>query len=500
MGLERSVEDQISEIRYKAKITKGVADRTIREWFTKGIKAHDLADSAVVTELYLLYLPFWRFIAQGKAVACGYSEYTEKTGNVIRNIFEELIDEEFIWTECACDTGKCGITTLWLEPGDEIPYVRGSVVSMEPGGSAIEASRRGRDAVHKRIKETAAQRIEKLTLEKTFLIPKVFELVYAPVWVAHYEYKEGDYMVIVDGVKGEVLGGTSPINLTARTRMMILTLSAGGIMIGSSVAMLIHTGPYQLSEMFQIILLLLGIAMCMAAYPAFREGKTCAGSGTMLHISSLPPAIRIPKELTDHEILNHESTLLKCPFCGEEVEQPWGEVVSACKKCNHLLDITAKTVKVVPYDVAKPDLLSKAAMDPKEPDYIPFWKFDVDLKVTDQLAGGDTTTGLPDISGRRSYYICAGDIPRYVVEPWEIDLTIRNPEIVEDNAGRDGGKYLPILINQKTARELTEFLYLRYETEKPGILQVLRYSFKVNNARIVYIPYYKEETSYIPGI
>lgn len=117
----------------------------------------------------------------------------------------------------------------------------------------------------------------------------------------------------------------------------------------------------------------------------------------------------------------------------------------------------------------------------------------------DRLAGGDTATGLPNIAGKRSYYICAADIPRYLAEPWEIDLTIRNPEIVEVMGGRDG-TYMPILINQSTARELTEFLYLRYETEKPGILQVLRYDFTVENSRIVYIPYYKEQASYIPGI
>ncbi len=499
MGLERSVEDQVAEFYYKAKITRGVADRTFRTWFSKGIKAPDLGKCAEVSEMYLLYLPFWRFVAQGKAVACGYSEYTEQTGNVIRNIFEELIDDEFIWTECACDTGKYGIEKLWLDPGGEAPYVRGSVVSIEPGGSAVEASKRGREAVHEMIKTAVEKRIDTITLKKSFLIPKVFELVYATVWIAHYSYKGGHYTAIVDAVRGEVLGGTSPINLTASTRMMILSLAVGGIMIGSSVAMLIHTGPYQLAEMFQIILLLLGIAMCMAGYPAFKEWKTFVAAGTMQHIASLRPAVRIPKQLSDQEILNHDSTILQCPLCGEEMEQPWGEVITPCKKCSHLLDITADTVKIVPYDVAKPDLLAKVAMEGVKADFIPFWRFDVNFEVTDKLAGGDTKTGLPDIDGKRSYYICAADIPRYLAEPWEIDMTIRNPEIVEAVAGYEGN-YLPILINKNTARELTEFLYLRYETEKPGVLQVLRYNFTVENSRIVYIPYYKEETSYIPGI
>ena len=86
MGLERSIEDRIAEVMYRPKITKGVADRTVRDWFTKGIKAPDLPDKADMTELYLIYIPFWRFIAQGKAIACGYSEVGEKTSNVMRNI------------------------------------------------------------------------------------------------------------------------------------------------------------------------------------------------------------------------------------------------------------------------------------------------------------------------------------------------------------------------------------------------------------------------------
>ena len=123
----------------------------------------------------------------------------------------------------------------------------------------------------------------------------------------------------------------------------------------------------------------------------------------------------------------------------------------------------------------------------------------MDIEVTDKLAGGTTTTGLPEISGKRSYYICAADIPRYLAEKWEVDLTIRNPVIAELPMDQEVGLQ-PIVINQNTAKELTEFLFLRYEAEKPGVLQVLRYEYDVNEARIVYVPYYQLDKTYIPGI
>lgn len=499
MVLERSFEDRVAETMYKPKITKGVAERSVRGWFSKGVKAPDLAQNATIIENYLIFIPFWRFIAQGKAVACGYSEFKERTGNKIRNIYEELVDEEFVWTECACDTGKYGFKELWLEPGDEVSMEKGSVVAIEAGGSALEARERGKKAIRKMINETVSKRIETVTLDKSFLIPKVFELVYAPVWLIHYEYKDGHYTAAVDGVKGDVIGGTAPINMTARTRMMILSMSAGGIMIGSAVAMMILAGTHILLDIFPMILLLFGIALSMAAYPAFKEGKKFVSTGTMGYINNLHPAVRIPKQLTDHEILNRRSQNLTCPYCGEVVEQPWGEVVTPCTECGKLLEITSDEVKPVPYDVAKSDLLASIAMKGEKPEYIPFWRFDCDVEITDFLSGGDSATGLPDITGKRTYYICCGDVPRYIAEPWEIDLTIRNPEIVEDFNKFNSG-FNKILINKKTAQELTEFLYLRYQTEKPGILQVLRYNFTAENARIVYIPYYKEEGKYIPGV
>ena len=497
MVLERAKEDRIAEVYYPVKITKGIADKIAQNWLMKGLKATDLNTAAIIEESYLLYIPFWRFIAQGKAVACGFSEYTEKNGNVIRNNYEELIDEEYVWTKCACDTGKHGIKELWLDPGHESPYVPGSIPVMDAGGSATDAIEEARNNIRERMTNKASKRIDSITLDKSFLIPKVFELVYAPVWITHYTYKGGNYTVLVDGIKGDVIGGTSPINMNARTRLMIISFGVGGIMIGATIGLLINSEKFVVSQMVQFIVLLIGVAICMIAYPAFRTGKRVTSEGTMEKINQLRPALRIPKELVDSDVLSHKNTVLQCPKCGNILERPWGELVSPCEKCGVLLDMDSAKAEIVPHKVVKPNLLSQAAMN-SDPEYIPFWCFDTSIKVNDYLAIGDVETGLPDIQGRRFYYICAADIPRYISEPWEIDLTIRNPEMTDtEELVKDS---MPIQINQKTARELVEFLYLRYETEKPGVLQVLRYDFQVYSTKIVYLPYYKEEGRYIPGV
>ena len=498
MVLERAKEDRIAESYYPVKITKGIADKTAQNWLMKGLKATDLNTAAIIEESYLLYFPFWRYIAQGKAVACGFAEYKEKNGNIIRNNYEELIDEEYIWTKCACDTGKLGINNLWLDPGHELPYVAGSIPVMDAGGSATDAIEEAREYIRKEIVKTASKRIDTVTFEKSFLIPKVFEIVYAPVWITHYSYKGGNYTVLVDGVKGDIIGGISPINMNARTRLMILSFAIGGVMIGASIGLFINSERFVVSQMVQFIILLIGVAICMIAYPAFRTGKRVTAEGSMIKINQLRPALRTPKQLTDSSVLSHKNTVLQCPKCGNVLERPWGELVSPCEKCGVLLDMNSAKADIIPHSIVKPNLLAEAAMD-SNPEYIPFWCFDTSVDVDDYLAIGDCETGLPDIQGRRNYYICAADIPRYISEPWEVDLTIRNPELVysDDISVKDS---MPILINQKTARELIEFLYIRYETEKPGVLQVLRYDFQVHSAQIVYLPYYKEEGRYIPGV
>ena len=499
MVLEHSAEDTVAEIMYKPKITRGVADRTLRTWVNSGVKAANLDKELRITESYLLYVPFWRFVAQGLAVACGHSGYTERTGNKLRNEFEELINDEYTWTKCACDTGQYGLTTLWLDKGGEVPYVHGTVAAIDPSGSALEANNEGKEAVRSMMRKDMAKRIETVTLEKLFIIPKLFEIVYAPVWVYHYQYNSGNFTVLIDAVRGTVIGGTSPMDMTARTRLMILSFSISAFLFGASLALLIKPGEEAVSTLVQIILLLVSVALAMVAYPAFREGRTTISTGSMQNIARMRPSVRVPKELVDDDLLKHRGTVLECPVCGSKISRPWGEVVSRCDNCSTLLDINSENVEAVPYKVVKPNMFSEAAMPYAVPEYIPFWRFTCNIEVTDYLASGKTDSSLPDISGKRDYYICAADIPRYIAEPWETNMTVRNPKL-ETVATISLLNMRHIYMNKNTARELTEFLYLRYETKKPGVLQVLRYNFDVQNAEIVYIPYFKENNTYIPGV
>ena len=236
------------------------------------------------------------------------------------------------------------VTSLFATVGSVVDKVRAE-------GSALDANEDGKAAIRGMVKADLAKRIETVTFEKYFIIPKVFELVYAPVWIFHFTYDTGHFTAVIDAVKGDVIGGTSPMNLTARTRLMILSFVTGAAMTGISIALIFTPWAALVSDVIQVIIFLCSIALCMVAYPAFKEGKTVTTSGTMADIARMRPPARVQKKLTDQEVLHRNSTVLQCPACGSQLERPWGEVVARCESCGALLDITADDADAVPYSI-----------------------------------------------------------------------------------------------------------------------------------------------------
>ena len=93
---------------------------SLKQWFDKGLKARDLPQKAMVTEVYPIYIPFWRFLARAAGWVCGYREehYTDKNGNrhTRRIPLEKMVFRDFEWSEIACDPGDIGVTRLPRRP------------------------------------------------------------------------------------------------------------------------------------------------------------------------------------------------------------------------------------------------------------------------------------------------------------------------------------------------------------------------------------------------
>ena len=58
----------------KMVLDEAAARERVKQWFSSGWKARDLAQKAEITEIYPAYLPFWRMTAYAQAIVCGFKK------------------------------------------------------------------------------------------------------------------------------------------------------------------------------------------------------------------------------------------------------------------------------------------------------------------------------------------------------------------------------------------------------------------------------------------
>ncbi|KUG15260.1 hypothetical protein ASZ90_015078 [hydrocarbon metagenome] len=59
-------------VMVRLSVDEAAAREAFAAWLAHGWKARDLAANAEITELYPVYLPFWRMTARAQAIACGF--------------------------------------------------------------------------------------------------------------------------------------------------------------------------------------------------------------------------------------------------------------------------------------------------------------------------------------------------------------------------------------------------------------------------------------------
>lgn len=66
--------DGAQRVMVKLSVDETAARESFDKWLAHGWKARDLASTAEITEIYPVYLPFWRMVAHAQAIACGFKK------------------------------------------------------------------------------------------------------------------------------------------------------------------------------------------------------------------------------------------------------------------------------------------------------------------------------------------------------------------------------------------------------------------------------------------
>ncbi|HJK76353.1 MAG TPA: hypothetical protein O0X03_01890 [Methanocorpusculum sp.] len=261
----------VTRLMYKMEITEAEAERSARKWFGAFPKARDLSATAVITEIFPMYLPFWRVVGTGKGVACGYSTHTDKDGHTQRTYHEDSSDAEYLWSVIACQTGDLGIATPPELKGTLLPYTDGDIPVFEITSSRDEAYDQADTDIRMEAHRRAASGIETLTFSKTFCIPREFSLLYYPYWIVRYQYRERDYFVVLDGVSGDPVSGRAPGDQTYQALAAGLGAGFGGLFAGLGVAYAVFSNSeYALAGLSGLVI---GLILVLAGYWMFRFGS-----------------------------------------------------------------------------------------------------------------------------------------------------------------------------------------------------------------------------------
>jgi hypothetical protein len=246
--------------------------------FLRGLdRAPALAQRANFTDLFVVYLPFWSEWAE--VAAWFFGKKKVGSGKNRRLVPKEVrLMGTRSWNQAACDVQEFGVRDVSLAgqalEAFEAEALHADGMVFEPVAAAGEAWAEAAAAVDGDVRHEsgldviASERIERLRTRRA--------LVYFPLWVARYTFRERAYQIVIDGTNGSVLYGKAPGNIWFRAAALVLGFALGALILvdGTALAGKLALGSED-SDSFLIVLIpiALGGVLMLSAYRRFRFGE-----------------------------------------------------------------------------------------------------------------------------------------------------------------------------------------------------------------------------------
>lgn len=240
--------------------------------------ARDAAQKSQLVEAFVVFLPFWTVWARVAAWAFGQKQ-VGSGDNKRYEAREVRVVQEMNWNGAACDVGEFGVTQVpdvehSLQPfNPEELHQQGLV--FEPVNSASEA----REQAEEQFEAQARRKADLDRIGQFFfrVLRSRFSLVYHPLWVMRYLYRQRAFQVVVDGLSGKVLYGKAPGNTLYRALMLVLGMAVGAfIAVDGAALMLYLTGNSDDASGLLLaagIAVIVGLGLMWTGYHKFRHGE-----------------------------------------------------------------------------------------------------------------------------------------------------------------------------------------------------------------------------------
>lgn len=255
------------------RIDRAGAEAGARGFLSGMRKARDLSRAARIEEVLLVYLPFWRVAA---TVAGWLFGRTRKDKDETKPD-EHYVFESMHWNDAAVDVAEFGVHRIIVSRDDLQPFdsqaLHAEAMVFEPSESQTEALDEA--SAHFRYRSRAQANQTRTTYENIQLLRPEFSLVYYPMWLVRYSYRNRVYQVVVDGVHGRVMYGKAPGNILYRAAALVTGLAVGNLVLvnGTILAGIIFTDSDEGGLAGLLLPMVLGIGFIIYGYRQFRYGE-----------------------------------------------------------------------------------------------------------------------------------------------------------------------------------------------------------------------------------
>ncbi len=270
-----SGEGGIRRYQVPLRVDRTGAENAFRGFLTSSPSiASGLSQRAQLTDMFLVYLPFWTAWARGVAWAFGQQKIDH--GETVRyEARERQAVVELNWNRVACDVGEFGVQRIELsgrplEPFDAETLHRTGMV-FEPLGSPREALSEAQNTFEAHIRDQVS--LSRTSQVFTRLINPRLGLVYYPVWVVRYLYRQRAFQVVIDGYNGNVLYGKAPGNLLMRAVTLVAGMAFGAFLAVDISAFILSISDSDDIAGIALLTLGAGLGLMFEAYRRFRFGE-----------------------------------------------------------------------------------------------------------------------------------------------------------------------------------------------------------------------------------
>ena len=264
----------VQTVAFKNKMDPQRVMQAAEAWWRKGWKARDLKKFGKVTELYPIYLPFWSTTTKVAGWVCGYEErrHSDSKGNTRteRVPKEVMVLQDVHYSQIACDPGDLGIHSLRNFSGERALEDFNMIPTFETTSSVDDAVKLAEAEAVANARRSSG--VPHITFERIYAIPRRMSVLYYPIWVVRYSYRERMYVVTVDGVTGQVLSGRAPGDPLFQSLAITGGSAVAGLVSGFGILGAAFSGGEN-SGFLAIGGLAVGLAVLFFTYRFFRNGS-----------------------------------------------------------------------------------------------------------------------------------------------------------------------------------------------------------------------------------